>query len=103
LSKKKSLCLDQGCQNGSKASFAGRSGVSILGEILADTIEKTFVKAFNSLWSASGPMAVTSQVPQRGLWVLAYLAKKCGDCVGKIVQNLLKCGKSDKMWKIRIQ
>jgi len=27
----------------------------------------------------------------------------CGDCVGKIVQNLLKCGKSAKIWKIRIQ
>ena len=26
-----------------------------------------------------------------------------GSCVGKIVQNLLKCGKSAKMWKIRIQ
>jgi hypothetical protein len=30
-------------------------------------------------------------------------AKKCGDCVGKIVENRLKCGKSAKIWKIRIQ
>jgi len=27
----------------------------------------------------------------------------CGDCVGKIVENLPKCGKSAKMWNFGMQ
>jgi hypothetical protein len=37
------------------------------------------------------------QMASRMRRVAPDTAKKCGDCVGKIVRNLLKCGKSAKM------
>jgi len=35
--------------------------------------------------------------------VLGLRLKKCGESVGKIVENLPKCGKSAKMWNFGMQ
>lgn len=54
-------------------------------------------KAFNSIWITPGPWRWQRRSSRAVLKCRSDSAKKCGDRVGKIVQNRLKCGKSPSM------